>query len=90
MLVAISITVVLTLIVVLIAANLTSGEKKVEHNIERIYSSDDPQFVRSMSLLLGPPVVSGNHYEVLLNSDRIFPSMLQGIRSAEKTGDFND
>ncbi|MDE1012018.1 MAG: cardiolipin synthase [Paraburkholderia fungorum] len=78
-------TVVVTLVVVLVIANLTSGEKKLEHKIERLYASDDPQFIRSMGLLLGPPVVSGNRFEVLLNGDEIFPSMLEGIRSARHT-----
>jgi cardiolipin synthase len=82
---AIPLTVLVTLIVVVILANFVSGEKKVEHNIDRLYSSDDPQFIRSMSLLLGPPVTSGNRYNVLLNGDEIFPSMLDGIRSAEQT-----
>jgi cardiolipin synthase A/B len=81
----IAVTVVLTVIVVLVIANLTSGEKKVEHKIERLYASDDPQFLRSMGLLLGPPVVSGNRFEVLVNGDEIFPSMLEGIRSAQRT-----
>jgi cardiolipin synthase len=84
-LLAIPLTVVVTLVVVLILANFVSGEKKVEHNIDRLYSSDDPQFIRSMSLLLGPPVTSGNRYAVLLNGDEIFPSMLDGIQSAKET-----
>lgn len=78
-------TVAVTLVVVLLIANLTSGEKKIEHKIERLYSSDNPQFTRSMGLLLGPPVVGGNRFEVLLNGDKIFPSMLAGIRSAQCT-----
>ncbi|SAK45181.1 cardiolipin synthetase [Caballeronia glebae] len=78
-------TIVATLVVVLVIANLTSGEKKIEHKIERLYASDDPQFVRSMGLLLGPPVIGGNRFEVLVNGDEIFPSMLEGIRSARKT-----
>jgi cardiolipin synthase len=78
-------TVVVTLIAVLLVANLTSGEKKIEHRIERLYSSDDPQFIRSMGLLLGPPVVDGNRFNVLVNGDEIFPSMLDGIRSARHT-----
>ncbi|MFM0339001.1 cardiolipin synthase [Paraburkholderia fungorum] len=81
----IPITAFVTLVIVLIIANLSSGEKKIEHKIERRYASDDPQFLRSMGLLLGPPVISGNCFEMLLNGDRIFPSMLQGIRSARKT-----
>jgi cardiolipin synthase A/B len=85
MLAVIALTVVVTVIVVLVIANLTTGEKKIEHKIERLYASDDPQFLRSMGLLLGPPVVDGNRYQVLVNGDEIFPSMLNGIRSAQKT-----
>jgi cardiolipin synthase A/B len=78
-------TVVVTVVAVLLIANLTSGEKKVEHKIERLYASDDPQFLRSMGLLLGPPVVSGNRFEALVNGDEIFPAMLDAIRSAKHT-----
>lgn len=81
----IPITAFVTLIIVLLIANLSSGEKKIEHKIERRYASDDPQFLRSMGLLLGPPVIAGNRFEMLLNGDRIFPSMLEGIRSARHT-----
>ncbi|WP_233834427.1 cardiolipin synthase [Paraburkholderia sp. ZP32-5] len=81
----IPITALVTLVIVLVIANLSSGEKKIEHKIERLYRSDDPQFLRSMGLLLGPPVVPGNRFDMLLNGDRIFPSMLEGIRSARQT-----
>ncbi|MDR5753336.1 MULTISPECIES: cardiolipin synthase [unclassified Caballeronia] len=84
-LVTAAVVAVATLVMVLVVANLTSGEKKIEHKIERRYASDDPQFPRSMSLLLGPPVEAGNRFEVLVNGDEIFPSMLAGIRSAQKT-----
>jgi len=79
------VTVAVTLVVILVIANLTSGEKKIEHKIKRLYASDSPQFIRSMGLLLGPPVVGGNHFDVLVNGDEIFPSMLAGIRSAQHT-----
>ncbi|SDD17003.1 cardiolipin synthase [Paraburkholderia lycopersici] len=81
----IALTVAVTLVVVLVIANLTSGEKKIEHKIERLYASDNPQFIRSMGLLLGLPVVGGNRFEVLVNGDEIFPLMLEGIRSAQCT-----
>ncbi|MBB5458485.1 cardiolipin synthase [Paraburkholderia sp. Cpub6] len=81
----ISITAFVTLVIVLLIANLSSGEKKIEHRIERLYKSEDPQFLRSMGLLLGPPVAPGNRFEMLLNGDQIFPSMLEGIRSARET-----
>ncbi|MCX5541256.1 cardiolipin synthase [Paraburkholderia sp. CNPSo 3076] len=79
------VTVAVTLVVILVIANLTSGEKKIEHKINRLYASDSPQFIRSMGLLLGPPVVGGNRFDALLNGDEIFPSMLAGIRSAQHT-----
>ncbi|MFP4904595.1 cardiolipin synthase B, partial [Paraburkholderia sp. BR14261] len=60
------VTVAVTLVVILVIANLTSGEKKIEHKIDRLYASDSPQFIRSMGLLLGPPVVGGNRFEVLV------------------------
>lgn len=82
---AIPLTAVVTLLIILVIANLSSGEKKIEHKIERLYASDDPQFLRSMGLLLGPPVISGNRFEMLLNGDHIFPSMLEAIRSARRT-----
>ncbi|MGI4985083.1 MAG: cardiolipin synthase [Janthinobacterium lividum] len=83
--ITIAITVVVTLVVVLIIANFSSGEKKVEHNIDRLYASADPQFLRSMGALLGSPVVAGNRVEVLLNGEEIFPAMLAGIRAATRT-----
>jgi cardiolipin synthase len=79
------ITAVVTLAVVLVIANLSAGEKKIEHKIGRLYGSHDPQFIRSMGLPLGPPVVTGNRFEVLVNGDAIFASMLEGIASAQKT-----
>ena len=79
------VTVAVTLVVILVIANLTSGEKKIEHKIQRLYASDSPQFIRSMGLLLGPPVVGGNRFEALVNGDEIFPSMLEAMRSAQHT-----
>ena len=38
-----------------------------------------------MGLMMGPAVIGGNHVEVLINGDQIFPSMLSAIRAAQKT-----
>jgi cardiolipin synthase len=70
---------------VVLTANLGSGEKQIEHAPESLYSTDDPQFRRDMSVLLGPPILEGNQAEVLLNGDRIFAAMLAGIRQAKRT-----
>jgi len=80
--------VALTLVATLLVLNLSSGEKKIQHRVERLYSVEDPQFMHVMGVLLGPPVVGGNRYEVLLNGDRIFPPMLEAIRGAQRTIDF--
>ncbi|MEO5660814.1 MAG: phospholipase D-like domain-containing protein [Polaromonas sp.] len=73
----------LTLIGVLIAVNFTSGEKNVSHQLPRLYSAHDPQFRRALGSLLGPPLVSGNRAQELLNGEQIFPAMLAAIRSAQ-------
>ncbi len=57
------------------------GERKIEHRLERLYETDDPQFRRSMGALLGPPIVDGNQVETLLNGDEIFPRCWQAIRA---------
>lgn len=61
------------------------SERKVEQRLERLYDTADPQFRRSMGVLLGPPILDGNRVEVLLNGDRIFPAMLADIRNARRT-----
>lgn len=67
---------------VVLALNFTTGEKRIDEKIERLYSIDDPAFQRSMGVLLGPALLGGNRVEELLNGDRIFPAMLEAIRAA--------
>lgn len=65
--------------------NFTAGEKKITQHVEHRYGIDNPQFLHSMSVLLGPPLVNGNRVDTLLNGDRIFSAMLKAIRSAKST-----
>ena len=74
-----------TLAVVLLTLNFATGEEQIERSLKRLYAVDDPQFRRSMSDLLGPPIVEGNQVEVLLNGDQIFPAMLDAIKQARRT-----
>jgi cardiolipin synthase A/B len=69
----------------IIVANLSSSSKKVERKIEHLYGVRDPDFLRSMGSLLGPPIVPGNRVTALCNGDEIFPAMLEAIRSATQT-----
>ena len=75
----------ITVVIVLIVLNLATGEKHIERRLERLYSVHDAQFRRSMSVLLGPPILDGNHVETLVNGDAIFPAMLDAIRGARRT-----
>ncbi|MFC0254121.1 cardiolipin synthase [Massilia consociata] len=61
------------------------SEKQIETRLTHQYDTNDPQFRRSLGVLLGPPILEGNKVEVLLNGDQIFPAMLEAIRSASKT-----
>lgn len=81
-------SVLTTLVVVLLALNLTLGEKKIREDIPRLYSVADPQFERTMGVLLGPAIVGGNRAQALQNGEEIFPSMLEAIRGAQKTINF--
>ena len=78
-------TVLITLLVGLILVNFTGPEKKIETDVEHLYGVDDPQFLRSMGLLMGPSILQGNQARELINGDAIFPAMLEAIRGARQT-----
>lgn len=76
---------IVTVVAGFLLLNFLPGEKKIEQQLVRKYDLEDPQFRRSMGVLLGPPIVEGNKVDVLLNGDQIFPSMLDAIRGAQRT-----
>ncbi len=76
-------TALLCLLVGLLVSNFVGGEKKIERNIERLYTLDDPRFMHELGVLLGPPFVQGTQVRALLNGDEIFPPMLAAIRAAK-------
>jgi cardiolipin synthase len=79
------ITCIATVVVGLLTLNFIPSEKQIDTQLTRQYDTNDPQFRRSLGVLLGPPLVEGNKVEVLLNGDQIFPAMLKAIREAKKT-----
>ncbi|MEO5701204.1 MAG: phospholipase D-like domain-containing protein [Casimicrobiaceae bacterium] len=81
--VVVAISVFLTVLATLLVVNFLPGEKKIERQLERLYGTSDPQFRRSLSVLLGPPLVDGNRFETLRNGDEIFPAMLTAIGAAK-------
>ena len=79
----------LTLIAITVFGILFSrAPQNISQHIEHRYDVASPQFTRSMSVLLGPALEPGNRVEPLVNGDRIFPAMLQAIRSARHSVDF--
>ena len=79
------VTAAVTLVGGVLALNFMPGETQIETRLSRQYDTSDPQFRRSLGVLLGPPILEGNKVEVLLNGEQIFPAMLDAIRSAKKT-----
>ena len=73
-----------------IARNFFPPEKKVRNRITADYHPGDDTFVRTMGNVLGPPLLERNKVTVLQNGDEIFPAMLRGIRSAERTITFEN
>ncbi|HKU86183.1 MAG TPA: cardiolipin synthase B, partial [Casimicrobiaceae bacterium] len=78
-------TIAVTLVAVLAALNLMTGEKPIKRHLEHLYAIADPQFQRTLGVLLGPDILADNRFEVLLNGDQIFPAMLDAIRGAQRT-----
>jgi cardiolipin synthase len=75
----------MTLVAVLLYANLTTPDRTVEHPIAHRYDTRDPRFMKTMTHLFGSPVVAGNRVTALLNGDEAFPAMLEAIRSARRS-----
>ncbi|TFY98773.1 phospholipase D-like domain-containing protein [Ramlibacter rhizophilus] len=83
--VLVALSILVTILIALVVVNLSVGERRVEQEVEHLYSLDDPQFFRSMGLLLGPEITHGNRIKELVNGDQIFPEMLEAIRGAQRT-----
>ena len=75
-------------VTVLLVLNFSSAETHVRSKPAKLYGVRDPQFQRAMGNLMGPPIAAGNRVDTLLNGDQIFPSMLQAIRNARSTVNF--
>lgn len=72
-------------VVVILVLNLSTGEKKVTEPLPGHYGVDDPQFLRTLGSLFGPPLTGGNSAQDFQNGDEIFPAMLAAIRGAQRS-----
>ena len=65
--------------------NLAEPEKRIQKPLVHAYGISDPQFVRELGALLGPPILDGGRIADLQNGDEIFPAMLAAIAGARHT-----
>ena len=79
------IAVACTLVLGALGLNFVGPEKKLERRIEHRHGIADPQFLREMSVMMGPAVLTGNRVEALQNGVEIFPAMLEAIRAARRS-----
>jgi cardiolipin synthase len=82
---AILITALVTTFVTIVILNLRMGERQLRYELAHRFAIADPQFLRSMGLLLGPAILPGNRVTSLQNGDEIFPAMLDAIRGAQSS-----
>jgi cardiolipin synthase len=76
-------TLLVAALVLAIGANVATTEKRLLYRPRRLYTSGDADFRRALGILLGPPLVPGNHITTLVNGAAIYPAMLDAIRAAQ-------
>jgi cardiolipin synthase len=64
------------------------ARERVDYAIKCDYSVADPQFTRVMGHLLGPPLIHGNRVDTFVDGDQFFPAMLEAMKSAKHSINF--
>ena len=85
---SIVVAVLVTGLLIAFGMNFVLPEKRLERQIEHRYGAADPQFRREMGVLMGPAIVPGNKVVDLQNGVEVFPAMLEAIRSARHSINF--
>jgi cardiolipin synthase len=75
---------------VVLTRNFLEVEKRIDRLIPVDYGPEDPRFRRTMSQLLGPPLLEGNSVTALQNGAQIFPAMLAAIQEAKRSISFEN
>ena len=60
----------------------------LDYHLEHTFAVSDPEFFGSAMSLANPVLIDGNAIELLQNGDAFFPAMLEAIRVAKKTINF--
>ncbi|GFE83555.1 cardiolipin synthase B [Steroidobacter agaridevorans] len=71
-----------------IALNFVQPERRIQRQVEHRYTTGDPRFLHELGTLLGPPILKGNRVANFENGDQIFPAMLEAIRGARHSINF--
>lgn len=85
MIIAALIGAAIAIVLTVIAMNFMESEKRIQKALVHKYGLDEPQFLRELGTLLGPAIIDGNTVVNFENGKEIFPAMLEGIRSAQKS-----
>ena len=78
----------LAIVGTIVVMNFISAEKQIQRSLTHHYGIGDPQFRRELGIMLGPAIIEGNHIENLENGGEIFPAMLEAVRSAQRSINF--
>lgn len=70
-------------LVVIAVLNLTPDRRELRRPVAPLITTSDPEFLRSMAGLFGSNLMEGNTVETLVNGDEIFAAMLDEIRNAQ-------
>jgi cardiolipin synthase len=81
-------SVAVTCLVTLAIANLGDQQKDIDYRINNLSDVSSKQFQLTLENMMGPTFTRGNRIQALQNGDEIFPSMLEAIRNAKKTINF--
>lgn len=77
--------IVATLLVATMTFNLSLGDKQIDQAIPHTYATHNPQFRRTMGVILGPDFLAGNNIQTLINGREAFPAMLEAARAARQS-----
>jgi cardiolipin synthase len=77
-----------TLALTLAVANLGDQQKDIDYELHDVAPVTSRSFRLTLENLMGPSLVDGNRVTALQNGDQIFPAMLDAIRGARDTINF--
>jgi cardiolipin synthase A/B len=75
-------TLVVVALILLIALGIAQDQEIL--HIESSYAASDPDFPVYVAALTGTALTSSNRYQVLVNGNQVFPSMLDAIERARR------